>query len=217
MKKVVLFVVLAGFAGTALAGEVEKVGSLYKWTDENGQIHYSDTPPPEAAKQERQVLNDQGVVVGTLAAEKTPEQLAAEQKQRELEAAQRKAAEQQATRDKALLATYATVADIERTQNNRIAAIDAQIRVASGTVGSLEDQVINLETRAKDFTGQNKPVPDALQRDLDAARTQLLDNQKFMVARKQEQEDVRAHYAAEIARFKELKGITDATTTAPAP
>lgn len=213
MNKTVLFLLLAGFAGATLAGAVEKVGSLYKWTDENGQVHYSDTPPPEIAKQERQVLNDRGVVVETLAAQKTEEQLAAEQKQRELEEQQRKAAEEQAARDKVLLSTYATVADIERTRDNRIAAIDAQIRVASGTVASLEEQVIDLETRAKAFTDQNKPVPAPIQRDLDKARKLLLDNQKFMVKRKQEQEEVRAHYDTEIAHFKEVKGISDTTKT----
>jgi hypothetical protein len=51
-------------------------GPLLKWTDENGRIHYGDRIPPKYAKQERKILNEQGIEVKTIDAAKTPEQLA---------------------------------------------------------------------------------------------------------------------------------------------
>lgn len=42
----------AAIAGSADAGAAE----LYKWTDEKGQVHYTDTPPPAGVEHEaRQV------------------------------------------------------------------------------------------------------------------------------------------------------------------
>jgi hypothetical protein len=62
-----------GFSPRAESGR-----TVYKWVDEHGVIHYGDHIPPEYATQERQVINKQGVEIRRLEAQKTPEQLAAE-------------------------------------------------------------------------------------------------------------------------------------------
>lgn len=42
-----------------LAGGVAPAAELYRWVDENGKVHYSDTPPPpQARKAERKRLGD---------------------------------------------------------------------------------------------------------------------------------------------------------------
>ena len=50
----------------------------YRWIDEQGVVHYGDSIPPQYAQKERTVLNNHGVEVRKLDAQKTPEQLAAE-------------------------------------------------------------------------------------------------------------------------------------------
>ena len=52
---------------------------MYKWVDEQGVTHYGDHIPPEYATQEQHVVNKQGIEVGHLEAQKTPEQLAEEE------------------------------------------------------------------------------------------------------------------------------------------
>src|SRR5215470_4040274 len=85
---------------------------LYRWTDDKGVVHYGDTVPPEYAKQDRNVLNSQGVNVGFEQGEVTPEQRA----EKERQAAEAKRAqlqrEETARRDKMLLETYISVSDI---------------------------------------------------------------------------------------------------------
>src|SRR5229473_2587796 len=66
---------------------------LYKWVDEQGVTHYGDHIPPEYASQEQHVINSQGVETERIEAQRSPEQMAAEEKKR-LEA------EQKASRDK---------------------------------------------------------------------------------------------------------------------
>src|SRR5277367_1628074 len=73
---------------------------LYKWVDANGVTHYGDHVPPEFASQEQHVLNSRGYEINHLDAQKSAEQMAAEE-QKKLEA------QQAQLRDKNLLSTYA--------------------------------------------------------------------------------------------------------------
>src|ERR1700712_1020553 len=71
---------LAAFAGwvpVALAANSSSSTSVtYKWTDDQGVVHYGDSVPPQYAQKERAVLNSRGVEMRKLDAQKTPEQLA---------------------------------------------------------------------------------------------------------------------------------------------
>src|SRR5580704_17784814 len=111
---------LSGFAAyPANNGRV-----VYKWVDEKGVTHYGDHIPPEYAAQEQHVMNSQGVEVQRLDAQKTPEQVAAE----ELKKLQ---AEQREGQDKNLLSTYVSVQEIERLRDQRLTLLQDQIKVTS--------------------------------------------------------------------------------------
>src|SRR5690242_2794308 len=87
-SKILPLVVLAACAsGVALgapnrSSSSSQKGIAYRWTDEQGVVHYGDHIPPQYATQERAILNSQGVEVGRLEAQKTPEQQAAEARAR---------------------------------------------------------------------------------------------------------------------------------------
>ncbi|HWP94914.1 MAG TPA: DUF4124 domain-containing protein [Gammaproteobacteria bacterium] len=202
----VFALVLAGAADAGTAPK--KGGKLYKWVDENGVVHYGDKIPPEYAKQEREVLTEQGIKVDTLEAQKTPEQLAAEAAERERQEQERKAAEERAAHDRMLLATYTSVADLERARDRRIQDLEAQVRVTSGTIANLETQLAELEKQRKTFVASGREVPAQLDQDIEHARADLLRNQQFLIAKQQEIEKTRRTFADDIARFKELRGIT---------
>lgn len=55
MKQKILMLVLAFSTCTALAGD------LYKWTDANGVVHFSDTPPPTDTRNAAKVRVSKGV------------------------------------------------------------------------------------------------------------------------------------------------------------
>jgi len=73
--------------------------------DSAGVTHYGDHVPPEYATQEQHILNSKGYEIDHRDAQKTPQQMAADERKR-LEA------EQNQTRDKDLLNTYASVQEI---------------------------------------------------------------------------------------------------------
>ena len=57
---------------------------VYRWVDENGQVHYGDSIPAEAADLEKQVVNATGVPLDTLRGKRTAEEIAEEMRQAEL-------------------------------------------------------------------------------------------------------------------------------------
>src|ERR1700733_4868758 len=107
---------------------------LYKWVDKDGVTHYGDHVPPEYASQEQHILNARGYEIRHLDAQKSADQAAAEE-QRRLDADQRQ------LRDKNLLNTYASVQEIERLRDQRIALIADQIKVTTQFLENLNGRM----------------------------------------------------------------------------
>ncbi|TCJ12788.1 DUF4124 domain-containing protein [Parasulfuritortus cantonensis] len=94
----------------------------YRWRDEKGVVHYGDSMPAQYAGQAYEQLSSQGRVVKRV--ERAPTD-AEERARREREAARREA-EARAERerqlhDSALLATYASVRDVDVAENRALA------------------------------------------------------------------------------------------------
>src|SRR5208283_5047691 len=112
-RSILCIALLAGAAPWAHSADTTG-RKLYKWVDEHGETHYGDRIPPEYASQEQHIVNSLGIETSHIDAQRTPEQLAAEE-QRKLEV------EQAAMRDRNLLNTYGSVAEIERLRDQRLA------------------------------------------------------------------------------------------------
>ena len=56
--------VVAAFALPPIESAQSQGQRLYRYTDENGVIRYTDKIPPEYADRDRNLLNDQGVRIG---------------------------------------------------------------------------------------------------------------------------------------------------------
>ncbi|HEX5765843.1 MAG TPA: DUF4124 domain-containing protein, partial [Woeseiaceae bacterium] len=81
---------------------------LYRWVDQEGNVHFGDSIPAEYAEVEKQVVNEHGVTLDVLRGKKTAEEIAAEKKAEELKAER----ELRRRQDQALLATYLSVDEI---------------------------------------------------------------------------------------------------------
>ena len=121
MQLVLAAILLAAGPTALLAANTSSDRPLYKWVDEKGVVHYGDSIPPQYAKQERSVLNHQGVEVGRLNAEKTDAQRAAD-------AARDRATTDAHHRDQVLLTTYVSVQQIEQLRDQRLDLIEYRSR-----------------------------------------------------------------------------------------
>lgn len=186
-------------------------GRLYKWTDRNGVVHYGDSIPPEYANLDRNVLNDQGVRVGFEEGEVTEEERAIiERREADAEAARRARAEI-ARRDRMLLETYLTVADIEDLRNRRLELLESQIKVTELYLNNLRKRLLGLQAEASAFkpytTRADAPqIPEHLALDLSRTTASITVYEQTLSRTRRDQQLLRDSFDGDIARFKELKG-----------
>lgn len=200
----------AGYA--AAAGSNANSKPVYKWTDEKGVVHYGDAIPPQYADQEKTVLNAQGVSVGTIAGRRTPEQIAAEAAKHAAETRAQEDAISSRQRDTNLRATYLTVEEIEALRDRRAEILDAQARVTSQYLEQLRSHQRQVEQDAQRFRPYSSspkagPLPERLAEDLVRTTTDIATQQRNLEVKRRELDKLRAQFASDIARFKELKKI----------
>jgi hypothetical protein len=184
-------------------------GRLYKWVDEDGNVHYGSQIPPEYASQESEVLNEQAVTLEVRDRERTDDELAAAAEARRQAAAQQRARDAQARADRILLDSYASVQDMETARDSRIAALEAQVNVTAGRISNLQQTLIELESQISAANDRGREPAPELVAELESTRSQLLDNQRFLQARRDEQQTIRAQFAADIAHYLELKSASN--------
>lgn len=196
-------------ADTRPSGRSDK--PTYKWVDEHGVVHYGDAVPPQYADQEKTVLNGQGMAVGTIEGKKSAEQLAAAAARRASDEKSESARLHAQDRDRQLIATYLTVEEIESLRDRRVELLDAQALVTSQYLDQLRGQQRQLETQAERYRPYNAqaalPLPDRLAEDLVRGVDVIHTQERNLDTKRREAANVKANFAADIARFKELKRI----------
>ncbi len=205
MRNVIVIAALVVFASTASAREEKKV---YKWTDEEGNVYYGDSIPAEFAERPKERLNEHAVTVEELEGKKTAEQIEAERLERERLEAQ----ELQLRADRALLATYLSVEEIEMHRDRRIELFQAQSRVTELYLRNLERRLEGLRSEASRFRpyseDPNAPLIDeALAEDLQATKATIDRHKRNLRKYESDERQIIERFDGDIARFKRLKGI----------
>jgi Domain of unknown function (DUF4124) len=206
MRKSLLAIGLLTFAVSTGAGGRE--GTVYRWVDEDGIVHYDDSVPPEYAEQNKDILTDDGVKVGSIRGRKTAEELAAEREAAELQAQK----DLQLRADKALLATYLTVDEIRLHRDRRVELFQAQSRVTELFLSNLENRLKKLEREASRYQPYSGN-PDAAM--IDPELVSEISETKTIIGRHEanlrkfvsDEQSIVARFEGDINRFKALKGI----------
>jgi hypothetical protein len=183
--------------------------AFFRCKDRNGQTRYGDSVPPECEGLDTEVLNDRGIVLRIIEGEKTR---AARVEREAGEASARKEREQRQLRDHTLIETYLTVEDIERLRDQRLEMLVAQNRVTEQNISSLKERQTRLESQVLRFRPYSDspnapPLPENLAAEIVNTVNGLRVYQESLAANTKEQAQVRESFAADIKRFKELKGI----------
>jgi hypothetical protein len=192
----------AGVGWVAFAGNTSNDRTTYRWTDEQGVVHYGDSVPPQYAQRERSVLNGRGVEVRKLDAQKSPEELAADRRAQQAELKQKQ-------HDAFLVNTYASVKDIEALRDLRLDQIRGQKSAAQQYVDSLNARLGSLQTRAKVFKPYSaRPeahrMPDDLAEDLIHTLNELRTQNNVLASKSEEETTLKAQFQADIQRYQEL-------------
>ena len=183
----------------------------FKWTDENGVVHYGDRVPPEYANRDRDVLNNQGVNVGFEEGEVTPEEAAAAKARQDAAEADRITKEEIARRDRMLLETYISVSDIEDLRNRRLELLESQIKLTDVYLSNLRKRLVGLQADASNFkpysTKEDAPqIPESLALDMSRTTASIALYEQTLARTRADQANLKRSFDNDIARFRELKG-----------
>jgi hypothetical protein len=204
MKRDVL--VLTAAAALALAGSA--LAATYKWVDDKGVVHYSDKIPPEIVDKGSTELSKQGVLVKRTDPAPTAEQRrakAAEEERQKVIAREREVVDR---RDRALLQSYTSEDEIDLARNRALSTIDSQLQSAQAYSVQLTKRRQELDKNRKAFG--DKPVPPAIDRELESIGSELAKQDTFIAEKKHENAVVTARYDADKQRWRELRAITEA-------
>ena len=205
---------MAGVAlicGAALCAGHVQAQTVYKWVDEDGETHYSQTLPPERVQEEHAAIDVEGGLEERIARALTrDERLELERKiQAEQNAEAR--ARLQAQQDRLFLAAYPT-------EDAVVESVDVQREIITTELESVQQLMEQARSRLDQRLGMaaamerdGDAVPDHLVDEISMARSnwgQLNARRNHLRARVNGLEDL---LAEELARFRRLTG-----TEAPA-
>jgi hypothetical protein len=201
----VLALVFAASASAAGGGGPSQPHQRYKWTDGEGNLHYTDALPPEAVKYGYEIVNPQGVVIKHVDRAKTAEEKAAAKSELAKAQAAKDSAETRARNDKQLLAAYPTEDDLKRAQRQQADMMEQNLASARISLQSQEKSLAEFLGHAAELDSNGKPVPPALAKKI-ADMRKLVEEQRTFIARKQkERDDTVAHFDDDVVHYRSLK------------
>lgn len=192
------------FLTAALAAQAS---GFKKWVDENGQVHYGAAVPPQYIDQEHSELNARGLEIHRTERAPTAEEIAEQQALERLRAQAQRAAAEQRARDRLLLNMYRTESDLLAIRDGKIQQLDAQISSKKTQIERLKKRLSQWQERAAAAERRGRKLTPKQQENLDATQRQIESAYEQVAEKQSDRQDLNEHYARELRRFRELKGI----------
>ncbi len=193
-------------AGSLAAGPLP-AGKLYRWVDDEGNIHFTDQMPAEQVDKGRTELNDRGLAIDQVSPAKTPEERAREAELERLRREQQRLREKQEAEDRVLLRTFHSVDDIALARDGKLAAVDVLIRVSERNNKLLKAKLAEEEKRAANLERAGKPIPEKWQNEIASSRSSLNDGYANILRHQENKAIIRQTYGEDIRRFRTLKNM----------
>lgn len=191
---------LVSAAALCAAFSLNAEAKLYKWVDDNGTTHYGETIPPEYANKEAMKL-EKGRV------EKRDDKF---EKGKDKAALNDPAAEQariEAERhDNALINTYSNEQEIDLARDRNLQQVEARASSYATLFKSAQEHLADLQQEMDKISKQNRKIPKSLEEDIEEAKARITKLQNDIDTNAKEMDTVKARYAAEKVRYRELKG-----------
>jgi len=188
-----------------LSSSFASQAKMYKWVDEEGQMHFGDKIPPQYIIKAHDELNEQGVIIQHKSAAKTPEEkreerrLAAEVKKQELIAKKKR------QRDRVLLDTYTTERDLFVARDSRLDAVGSQIQLATSIIADSNKKLETMEKQVVSIKTRKREVPADLYKRIKNEKQQIETQTRVMKNHKIRRDKISEQFNDYIARFKVLK------------
>lgn len=194
---------------------------LYCW-NEGGRKVCSDALPPSAVDRQRTEINQTS---GTAVREVSRALTDAEREQAALAAKATESENDRLRRELAMVNTFATEADLERSFRNRFELLDESLKGSALSAKNLRDSLLALLEQANDNELENKPVGKRTVEKIRTQQQELRQLQALERRQTQERAELEVQFQAALLRYRELKKAmaeaaakgTSLLPTTPAP
>ncbi len=177
---------------------------VYKWVDENGEVHYSQTLPPERAGDAHDRLTSDGLIAERVDRVKTGDELAALKNEQQRQREEAELQKIQAQQDRLFLAAYPTEEEVRRFIENRRktvmterAAVESLIEQGRARFAGAVGQAAALERRGD-------PVPESVVRRITDARDGIRELNDRLAEIDSRLDSLDEELAAELERHRRL-------------
>ncbi|MDZ7751924.1 MAG: hypothetical protein U5S82_09725 [Gammaproteobacteria bacterium] len=175
------------------------------WTNSEGVRECGNVVPPEYAQKGHDELSKRGMKTREVEAAKTPEEMAAERREREHQEAQERLSREQAARDRVLLRTYTSSRELDLALEDKLAVLESRINLTRNHIEKFEQNLELLHAKAAREERAGGGVSDKVEEDIAQVERQIEKSEEFVVDREHEKAELRQQYAADKERFEKLK------------
>lgn len=191
-------------------------GNLYRFTDENGTVTLSKTLPAEYAQKGYHILDDRTMrVIERVPRALTEEEIAEHEAKAAAEAEQarlaeleaekaEKARQEQRVKDKRLLLTYPTEADLKAAHENEINFRQEQIDFYESKLPQLQEKLEAVQKEAAERELSGGKLTDNMKKRLTAANQEIDLRHAAIAKYKAEIESLNQQYESDLKRLQAL-------------
>jgi chromosome segregation ATPase len=194
----------ASFAAWLTLGAFPTMAAgVYKWTDDQGIVHYSDQMPADAVNKGGAVFDKQGRQVKKIDPTLTPAQAKAKEAEDERQRLIAKAQEDKSRRDIALTHSYTSEEEIDFARSRALLAVESQLKSAETYIADLTKR--QQELKKDKLAYGTKPVPTTLENELAGLDEELARQDKVLAQRRAEISAINAKYESDKQRWREIR------------
>ena len=215
--KIKLQITLILLCCTVVAGSA--AAKVYRWVDEKGEIHYSESLPPDHVDAGHDVLNERGIVLDediklTPPPPPPPPEVAEEEKLPELPRDSSGLprpkplytdAEKQERMDKLLLLRYASIEEIEQQLAYEMGNIEHDAEMLVTSKKSLLNSYRGQVREAANLQRSGKPVSQDAARAIATLKSRLEENLLEVDSLVTREETTRAEFQEQLDRYRYLE------------
>ena len=205
-------------AALMLAGTVQ--AKVYRWVDENGEVHYSETLPPDFEDKKHDVLDNQGIerqTDQTLVPERQPAKKEAEDKDelpRDASGMPRpepllNKTQIEQEQNSLLLLRYDSDQEIIDAMNVEINQLAYDERLLTGSRDSMQEAYRGNIREAAERQRAGKPVEPELEKQIRNLTQRLATNSESLAGLKAREVSIRADFEEELQRYRKLVAAED--------
>ena len=203
-----------------LASTAVQAQKVYRWVDEDGNVHYTESLPPDHKDTGHDVLNERGMVVDeglkltpeTKAEEKSEEQIKAEEAgelPRDKSGLPRPKplyteAEKQQRMDNFLMLRYESEKEIIDAMNVEIKQLNYDRRLIEGSHNSMLEAYRGQIRVAADKQRAGKPVSEGDTQEISELRVKISQNKNSLAKLDNRETQIRQEFQAQLDRYRYL-------------